>query len=96
MFLRDSARVWCGMRRYSRSRMTEGSRMLRRAIELQPANVDAITQLADLFLIAATQDAGHATDMLKEVKDLDDKLLQQDANSYEGHRLSGPNAFQLV
>ena len=26
MFLRESARVWCGIRRYSRSRITDGSR----------------------------------------------------------------------
>src|SRR2546423_1580962 len=31
MFLRDSARVWCGMRRYSSRRMTEGTRMEKRA-----------------------------------------------------------------
>jgi tetratricopeptide (TPR) repeat protein len=71
----------------------DASRMLRRAIELQPTNVDAITQLADLFLIAATQDSSHANDMLKEVKDLDDKLFQQDPNSYDGHRLSGQVAL---
>src|SRR5579864_4716165 len=31
MFLRESARVWCGMRRYSSRRMTEGTRMAMRA-----------------------------------------------------------------
>jgi tetratricopeptide (TPR) repeat protein len=71
----------------------DAANMLRRAIGLQPTNVDAITQLADLYLIAATQDTGHSTDMLKEVKELDDKLLQQDPNSYEGHRLSGQVAL---
>src|SRR6266404_1888072 len=30
MFLRDSARVWCGMRRYSSRRITEGTRMVKR------------------------------------------------------------------
>src|SRR5579863_9922344 len=31
MFLRESARVWCGMRRYSSSRITEGTRIESRA-----------------------------------------------------------------
>lgn len=71
----------------------DAANMLRRAIGLQPTNVDAITQLADLYLIAATQDTGHSNDMLKEVKELDEKLLQLDSNSYDGHRLSGQAAL---
>ena len=31
MFLRDSARLWCGIRRYSSRRITEGRRMATRA-----------------------------------------------------------------
>src|SRR6478736_5119067 len=31
MFLRDKARVWCGMRRYSSSLITDGTRMASRA-----------------------------------------------------------------
>jgi len=31
MFLRDSARLWCGMRRYSSNRITDGKRIATRA-----------------------------------------------------------------
>lgn len=71
----------------------DAARMLRRAIELQPSNTEAITKLADLFLLAATQDQAHAKELLKEVKELTDKLLQQNPNSFEGHRLQGQMAM---
>jgi tetratricopeptide (TPR) repeat protein len=71
----------------------DAGKMLRRAVELQPNNTDAITKLADLYLVASTQDSSHAADMLKEVKDLSDKLLQQNPDSFEGHRLRGQMAL---
>ena len=67
--------------------------MLRRAVELQPNNTDAITKLADLYLVASIQDTAHQDQLLKEVKDLNDKLLQKDPNSYDGHRLRGQTAL---
>ena len=62
---------------------------LRRAVELQPNNTDAEVKLADIFIVAATQDKTHQQQLLDEVKELSDKLLQHDANSYDGHRLKG-------
>ncbi len=38
----------------------DASKMLRRSVELQPTNIDAATKLADLFLLASTQDAQHS------------------------------------
>ena len=64
-------------------------RALRRAVELQPKNTDAIVKLADIYMVATTQDATHAQELLQEAKDLSAKLVQLDANSYEGHRLAG-------
>ncbi len=71
----------------------DAARMLRRAVELQPANADAATKLADLFLLASTQDAAHAPELLKEVTELSGKLLQQNPNSYDGHRIQGQIAL---
>src|SRR6266404_3513065 len=71
----------------------EAGKMFRRAVELQPTNTDAITKLADLYLVASTQDTSHSADLLKEVKDLSDKLLQQNPDSFEGHRLRGQMAL---
>lgn len=67
--------------------------MLRRAVELQPNNVDATTKLADLYLVASVQDASHQDQLLKEVQDLSGKLLQHDPKSYDGHRLRGQMAL---
>ncbi len=67
--------------------------MLRRAVELQPNNVDATTKLADLYLVASVQDSNHQDQLLKEVQDLSGKLLQHDPKSYDGHRLRGQMAL---
>jgi len=67
--------------------------MFRRAVELQPDNSDAATKLADIYLIASSQDPAHSTQMLKEVRELAEGLLQRNPNSFEGHRLEGQLAM---
>lgn len=61
--------------------------MLRRAVELQPANADAITKLADLYVLSAYSDHQHAAQPAKDARELADKLVQLDPKSYDGHRL---------
>src|ERR1022692_1344386 len=68
-------------------------RSLRRAVELQPKNSDAAVKLADIYVVASVQDPTHAKELTKEVKDLTDRLLEMDPNSYEGHRLQGQMAL---
>jgi len=71
----------------------DAMRGLRRAVELQPNNSDAVTKLADLYLLASTQNVSQAPQLLAEVKDLSDKLLQQNPDSFDGHRLKGQIAL---
>ncbi len=66
---------------------------LRRAVELQPANTDAITKLADLYMQAAMTLPTQKTILLGEVKDLSDKLLKLNPDSFDGHRLKGQVAL---
>src|SRR6202142_2188152 len=68
-------------------------RALRRAVELQPQNSDAAVKLADVYMAASVQDPTPTTELTKEIKELTDKLLQMDPNSYEGHRLLGQMAL---
>ena len=68
-------------------------RALRRAVELEPDNVDAAVKLSDILMIALNQDRDHGDDLIKEVKQLADKLLQKDPNSYDGHRIEGQLAL---
>ncbi len=68
-------------------------RSLRRAVELQPDNADAAVKLADIYMVASTQDKLNTQEYLKEAKDLADKLLQKDAKSYDGHRIEGQIAL---
>src|SRR5665213_565503 len=65
----------------------------RRAVELQPTNADATTKLAEIYLIASIQEPTHSKDLLVECRELVVKLLQQDPNSYNGHRLMGQMAL---
>jgi tetratricopeptide (TPR) repeat protein len=67
--------------------------MLQRAVDLQPTNVDAITKLADLYLLASTQDRAHSATEEKDAKDLVDKLLKMDPRSFDAHRILGEMAL---
>ena len=67
----------------------DAARMLRRAVDLQPGNIDATSKLGELYLLASTQDAAHAAELRKDVKELSDKLLQANPDSYEGHLMAG-------
>src|SRR5258708_7420905 len=68
-------------------------RMLRRAVELQPNNIDAEIKLADLFVLASTQDKAHVKELRKEAEDLAKALLTQNPDSYEGLRITGQMAL---
>ncbi len=68
-------------------------RALRRSVELQPDNADAAVQLCDILMVAVQQDREHGDDLLKEVKQLADKLVQKNPNSYDGHRIEGQLAL---
>lgn len=64
-------------------------------VELQPANNDAKSRLAELYMLSASQDsnADRKTKDLGSAKDLAGKLLQQDPNSFDGHRILGELAL---
>jgi tetratricopeptide (TPR) repeat protein len=62
---------------------------LKRAVELQPNNSDAATKLADLYLLASLQDHKNSAELAKDAAELADKLLAQNPNSFDGHRLRG-------
>jgi len=68
-------------------------RMLLRAVELEPNNADATTKLADLYLLASTQDSGHQDQLTKDATELADKLVKQNPTSFDGHRLYGQLAL---
>lgn len=67
--------------------------MFRRAVELQPDNMDAKVQLSTIYLIAATQNEREAPQLLQEASELAEKILTKDPNSYDGLRLSGQIAL---
>jgi tetratricopeptide (TPR) repeat protein len=72
----------------------EAWQALRRAVELQPDNMDAIAKLADLDVAFAMGNPAKGAGLLGEVKKLSDKLIQLNPDSFDGHRLRGTLAFQ--
>jgi tetratricopeptide (TPR) repeat protein len=62
---------------------------LQRAVSLQPDNMDATIKLADIYLIAASQDPNHRVQVLRDVEELCAKILKRDPASFEGHRIQG-------
>ncbi len=68
-------------------------RSLRRAVELEPDNTDAAIKLSDILMVAISQDREHADELMKEVKQLADRLVQKDPNSFDGHRIEGQLAL---
>jgi tetratricopeptide (TPR) repeat protein len=71
----------------------EEFKWLKRAVELQPNNTDAITKLADLYMQGAAQSSPQRAALLGEVKDLSDKLIALNPDSFDGHRLKGQVAL---
>jgi tetratricopeptide (TPR) repeat protein len=71
----------------------EALKWLRRAVELQPTNTDAIMKLADLYLQAALTIPQQRTLLLADVKELGEKLLKLNPDSFDGHRLVGQVAL---
>jgi len=69
------------------SKVAESVSFLRRAVDLKPANSDAATKLAEIYLTAYQADSKRYASLLSDVKELDNKILAHDKNSYDGLRI---------
>jgi tetratricopeptide (TPR) repeat protein len=67
----------------------EAVKFLRRAVDLKPSNTDAAAKLAEILLAGYAQNPQKNKPLLSDVRDLDNKILQQDPNSFDGIRLQG-------
>jgi tetratricopeptide (TPR) repeat protein len=70
-------------------KISESVNFLRRAVDLKPSNVDAATKLAEIYLTAYQADPRRYQTLLADVKDLDNKILAQQPNSFDGLRIKG-------
>lgn len=64
-----------------------------RAVDLLPDNTDAAVKLADLELLASTQDEKNRQSLLDDAAMRADFLLGKDPDSYDGHRILGQIAL---
>ena len=65
----------------------EAAQFLRRAVDLKPDNVDAGGKLAEIYLAAYASNPKKFKSLLPEIKELTDKILKYQPNSFEGTRL---------
>src|SRR5882724_11376451 len=78
-----------GLNELKRGSFTDSVRALRRAVELQPDNIDAAVRLGDLYLLAFSANPNQAKAIVQEIQELVDKLSRKNPNSYEALRLQG-------
>ncbi|MDX1979472.1 MAG: tetratricopeptide repeat protein [Bryobacteraceae bacterium] len=78
-----------GLAELRMGRYSEAVRTLRRAVELQPDNLDASSQLADIYLAAYLRDTKRQKDFLKELEQIATPVLKKDPNSFLGLRIKG-------
>ncbi|MEO8026592.1 MAG: tetratricopeptide repeat protein, partial [Bryobacteraceae bacterium] len=72
-----------------RGSFTEAVRALRRAVELQPDNIDAAVKLGDMYLLAYSADPAKGQSLIPEIQELVDRLSRKNPNSFEALRLQG-------
>ncbi|MCS7025953.1 MAG: tetratricopeptide repeat protein [Bryobacteraceae bacterium] len=70
-------------------RYVDAVRSLRRAVELQPDNLDATTQLADIYLAVFVRDPKKNTEFGKDLEQMAERLLKNDPKSFLGLRIKG-------
>jgi tetratricopeptide (TPR) repeat protein len=78
-----------GLNLLDQAKVSEAASYLRRAVDLRPSNTDAAVKLSEIYLAAYSQDPKKFKTLLSDVRDLDKKILLQDANSFDGLRIEG-------
>ncbi len=68
-------------------KIAESVPFLRRAVDLRPGNSDAEVKLAEIYLTAYAHDPKRYKNFLPDIRDLDNKVLHNDPNSFEGIRI---------
>ncbi|MCU0245385.1 MAG: tetratricopeptide repeat protein [Bryobacter sp.] len=78
-----------GLSELKQGRPVNAIRSFQRAVELDPANMDAPAKLAELYLAAYASSPKRPQEYVKEIEDLTQKILAKNPNSYDGLRLKG-------
>ena len=75
--------------------LPEARKDFSRAMELDPANQDAVVQLGDLDLAFYLLDPPGGRVFLADLKEITDRILKRDSRSFDGLRFSGNIALAL-
>jgi tetratricopeptide (TPR) repeat protein len=82
-----------GLNLLDQGKIGEAAQALRRAVDLKPANTDALIKLAEIYLTAYVNDPKRYKNIQSDINDLDAKILQQNPSSFEGLRIQGLVAY---
>jgi tetratricopeptide (TPR) repeat protein len=77
------------------AQLPEARKDFSRAMELDPANQDAVVQLGDLDLAFYLLDPRGGRGFLADLKEITDRILKKDPRSFDGLRFSGNIALAL-
>jgi tetratricopeptide (TPR) repeat protein len=72
----------------------EAANQLQRAFTLDSSNADAGAKLAEIYILALTQEPKRAKAFLPEIQDVINQLMKKDPKSFDGLRLSAFMAVQ--
>lgn len=78
-----------GLAEMKLGRIGDAVRSLRRGLELQPDNLDAATQLTDIYLLVFLKDSKNSGEYRKELENIATRALQKDPKSFLGLRIKG-------
>ncbi len=76
-----------GLNLLDQGKIAESVSYLRRAVDLQPGNLDADTKLAEIYLTAYQTDPKRYQSLLPDVRELESKILAKAPNSFDGLRI---------
>ncbi len=82
-----------GLNLLSEGDPVQASKFLRRAVDLNPKNSDAVNKLSEIYLTAYLSNPAKFKNLLPDIQELESKLLKQDPNSYAGWRLKALLAY---
>lgn len=78
-----------GLNLLDEGKAREAAEYLRRAVDLQPSNVDAEAKLAQIYLMAYLTNPPRLKALRPEIDDLRKKMLLHDPNSFDALRIEG-------
>src|SRR5579863_145407 len=81
--------LWLGRTEEQLGKTTGALVALKQAVTLMPGQAPPLTELGNFLLVAYVGDPRHPAEVYKQISEIADQLLSEDAESFEGTKLRG-------